>query len=153
MVNSMARKTKQKRRRRSTAISLTGLAETYIIGSAGTKALFGSSLAEFVTGRTHHNGDPSNALAYNPGQDGYSVTSLPELLGFTKNGFNIENVGGTYGNKTFTDMVMVNLQRNGLKSAGVAIVTPIAFRASKKLLRKPISFMNNKILKGTGVRI
>jgi hypothetical protein len=133
-------------------ISLTGLAETYIIGSAGTKALFGSSLAEFVTGRTHHNGDPSNALSFNPGQDGYSVSSLPELLGFTKNGFSVENIGGTYGNKTFGDMVTTNLKRNGLRSAGIAILTPIAFRGGKKLMKKPIRELN-KMLKGTGVRI
>lgn len=125
-----------------------------MIGSFGTQMFFGSTLAQFATGRTHHNGNPQNALSYNPGADGYSVTSLPELLGFTASGFNPDNIGGTYGpNQNFGTMVMANVRRNGLRAGAGIILTPIAFRAGKKLLRKPISFVNTKVLKGTGVRI
>jgi len=147
----MARK-KKARRRRSTAISLTGLAESYILGDAVTRGLFGSSLAGFATGVTRQDGSPSGALAYNPGADGYAVTSLPELLGFRAGGWSADAIGGSYGDKSFGDMVTRNLGRNGMRSITTMVITPIAFRGFKKLASKPIRLLN-KGLKGTGVRI
>ena len=54
------RKSSKPRRRTTNKISLTGLAETAIIGSAMTKMFFNVNLASFVTGVTH--GSASGSL-------------------------------------------------------------------------------------------
>jgi hypothetical protein len=150
----MARKRSSKRRvRRSTAISLTGLAESYILGSAATKALTGNNLMEFVSGRRGGN--------LRPGADGGQNISLPELLGFrtvhgktvfTGDFFGQGHFGTSENRFNYTSAIKHNLGAHGLQSAATMIMTPIAFRFGKKLARKPIS-MANKLLKGSGVRV
>lgn len=147
---SLMAKKKRAYRRRSTKISLTGLAETWILTSAGLNATVGTGLAGFLSGQTRHAG--TGRLGYNPGGDGYSVASLWELAGFTKSGWSMDAVGGNYGSKTFGDMVKTNLARNGPRSLATIILTPIAFRFGKKIMRKPVTFIN-KGLKGTGLRV
>tara|TARA_Y100000401_G_C8316645_1_gene222884 strand:+ start:468 stop:842 length:375 start_codon:yes stop_codon:yes gene_type:complete len=124
------------------------LAETAIIGSAMTKMFFNVNLAEFVTGVTSSS---KQGTGYFPGSDGDAIT-LPELAGFTKNGFRAENIGGNYGNSTFTETVIRNMKANALPSIGVAFLTPIVFRFGKRTFRKPLS-MIRKQLKGTGVTV
>lgn len=129
---------------------MSGLAETWILTSAGLNATVGTGLAGFLSGQTKHAG--TGAVSYNPGGDGYSVMSLWELAGFTKNGWSMENVGGQFGTKSFGEMVKTNLARNGPRSLATIILTPIAFRFGRKLMRKPVTFLN-KGLKGTGLRV
>lgn len=147
----MARRKSSKRRvRRTTAISLTGLAESYILGSAVTKAFTGNNLFDFVTGM-----GGNSPGQFRPGADDGRLISLPELIGF-------RTVGGKtvfdpsishYGkNLTLTDALKHNLETNGLMSVATLLVTPFAFKMAKKLARKPIS-MSNKLLKGSGVRV
>ena len=150
----MARRKSSKRRvRRTTAVSLSGLAESYIMGSAVTKALTGNNLVEFATGVT--------SGTFNPGADGGQRISLPELLGFRtvsgKTVFTGDLLGqGHFGSATnrfnYTTAMKHNLGRNGMASIGTLILTPIAFKMGRKLARKPIS-MANKLLKGSGVRV
>ena len=150
----MARRKSSKRRvRRSTSISLIGLAETMIIGSAATKMLFNVNLASFATGVASGS---NQGTGFFPNSDGGSRITLPELLGFTSSGWSADAVGGTYnttGNATsFTDAVFHNVKRNALPSIATAFVAPIAFKFVKKTFRKPITMVNRQ-LKGTGVRL
>ena len=150
----MARRKSSKRRvRRSTSISLIGLAETMIIGSAATKMLFNVNLASFVTGVTSGS---NQGTGFFPNSDGGSRITLPELLGFTSSGWSADAVGGTYnttGNATsFTDAVFQNAKANALPSIATAFMAPIAFKFVKKTFRKPITMVNRQ-LKGTGVRL
>ena len=147
------RRTPTKRRRTQTKISLTGLAESYIIGSAATKMLTGNNLMEFVTGR--------RAGAFKPGADGGQNISLPELLGvrtihgktvFTGDIFGSGHFGGAPGRFNYTTAVKHNFNAHGMSSIGTMILTPIAFRMGKKLARKPITQIN-KMLKGSGLRV
>jgi hypothetical protein len=149
----MARRKKATRRRTATRISLTGLAESYIIGSAATKALTGNNLMEFVTGRL--NGE------FKPGADGGQNISLPEILGirkihgktvFTGDIFGQGHFGGSANRFNYTSAMKHNLGLHGMQSVGTMILTPIAFRYGRKLARKPIS-MANKLLKGSGLRV
>jgi len=148
MANSMAkRRSKKSPRRRTNAVSISGLAESYILGSAVTKGLFNTNLLEFTTG--------SIGGKYNPSADGGQNITIPELLGFTKYGWNISNIGGTYGKTyatSFGDAVMENLSSNGMKAGATLLLTPILFRSVKRLARKPIR-QANRLLKGTGVRV
>lgn len=136
------RKSKKQARRKNTAFSIAGAAESLILANAALRATAGTNVVEFLTGRV--NG------AFKPGGDGYSIITLPELLGFNANGFDASRIGGNYGTKTARDALMYNLETNGLKSLGTLIVTPIAFRFGKKLLRKPIG-ATNKALRMSGL--
>lgn len=145
----MARKRSRKspRRRTSTKISISGLAESAIMGSAVTKMLFNTNLLEFATGTIDGK--------YNPGADGGQNITMPELLGFTKSGWNISNIGGLYGKTyatSFTNAVADNFSRNAAMSVATLFLTPIAFKTVRRLARKPVREAN-KLLKGTGVRI
>ena len=144
----MARKrSKKSRPRRTKAISLSGLAESAIMGSAVTKMLFNVNLLEFITGTVDGK--------YNPGADGGQNITAPELLGFTKSGWNISNIGGAYGKTyatSFTDAVGENFGNNAAMSVGTLILAPIGFRMLRKVARKPLREAN-KLLKGTGVRV
>jgi hypothetical protein len=149
----MARRKSSKRRRRTTtSLSLIGLAETVVIGSAATQMFFGTNLLSFMTGYADHQ-STSKGYGWNPGSDGANVITLPELLGFTNQGWSVENVGGNYGaGGSFMNSVNQNVARNFLPSIGTAFLAPIAFKFAKKTFRKPISAVNRQ-LKGTGVRL
>ena len=152
MGNSMAKRKGSKTRRRTTnKISLTGLAETAIIGSAMTKMFFNVTLASFFTGVT----TGSNAgTGFFPAGDGGSRITLPELAGINSAGqFSASRVGGTYGSgETFTSTVLNNMKRNAFQSIAIATITPVIFRMGKKTFRKPLSTIR-KGLKGTGVTV
>jgi len=149
----MARRKSSKRRtRRTTSISLIGLAETFVIGSAATQMLFSTNLVSFLTGYADHQ-SPTKGYGWNPGSDGQNVITLPELLGFTTSGWSVENIGGNYGTGgSFMKAVNQNVARNFLPSIGTAFLAPIAFKFMKKTFRKPIASVNRQ-LKGTGVRL
>jgi hypothetical protein len=149
----MARRRSSKRRtRRTTSISLIGLAETAIIGSAATQMFFGTNLLSFLTGYADHQ-SPTKGYGWSPGADGKNVITLPELLGFTSAGWSVENIGGNYGSgNTFMSSVNENIGKNFLPSMATAFLTPIAFKFAKKTFRKPITAVNRQ-LKGTGVRL
>lgn len=149
----MARRKSSKRRRRTTtSLSLIGLAETAVIGSAATQMFFGTNLLSFLTGYADHQ-STSKGYGWAPGADGESVITLPELLGFTTQGWSMEAVGGSYGaGGSFLNSVNGNVGRNFLPSIATAFVAPIAFKFAKKTFRKPINAVNRQ-LKGTGVRL
>ena len=151
MGNSMARRKSSKRRtRRSTSLSLIGLAETLVIGSAATQMVFGTNLASFLTGVTSGS---NQGTGFFPNSDGGSRITLPELLGFTSTGWSAERIGGTYNSgMDMQSTIISNMKRNALPSMATAFMAPIAFKFMKKTFRKPISMVNRQ-LKGTGVRL
>lgn len=108
-----------------------------------TEGLFGTNLAQFVTGVTDK--------GFKPGSDGASTITAPELLGFNRLGWSASRIGGNYGaNSNFTKAVKYNLQNNGAKMVGTLIVVPIAFKVGSKLLARPRRDAN-KLLKMAGL--
>lgn len=154
MDDLMARRLKRKSTRRTrNYISLGGLAETYIIGSAGTKLFFGTDLVGFLTGVTHGSSAAKGGRGFFPNEDGASRISLVELLGFSQHGWSASNVGGNYGaGGSFTKAVTDNVSANLIPSAMTMILTPIAFKFGRRLMRKPIT-MTNRLLKGSGIKV
>tara|TARA_R100001086_G_scaffold242532_1_gene170314 strand:+ start:284 stop:649 length:366 start_codon:yes stop_codon:yes gene_type:complete len=117
------------------------------MGSYITQATMGGNILEVITGRF--------GGVYNPGADGGNRVSVPELLGLTKDGFKIENVGGRYGTRagsgtSFTEAVMNNLKANGVKSLIGLTVTPVIFKVVRKQAG-PFSRMFNKTMRMAGV--
>jgi len=145
----MARRRSMKKkttRRRKQGINLVNLAQSAVIANATTKGLFGASLPEFITGRMRANG-----FQFRPGGDGFSVITLPELLGFRSGSWSLSGVGGNYGTgKTFLDGVAYNFDKQGLQMIGTLIAAPIAFKLGTKLTAKPRRDAN-KLLKMAGL--
>lgn len=142
----MARKTMKKkttRRRRTQPINLLKLGESALLANAVTTGMFGTNLAEFLTGRVDGK--------FNPSADGYATITLPELAGFNKTGFSLSNIGGSYGSRSFMEGVKYNLSRNGTQMAATLILAPIAFRTFGKLTASPRRSAN-RLLDMTGLK-
>ena len=141
--NSMARKKSSKRRtsRRRNYLSLPGTAATLLIADAGTKALFGMSAIPWLT-EGWLTPKSSGSMG---GTNSWSI-SLSELVqGMIPGGESF----GQSGNHGWTNdaagvgrAVMRNLKDNGAQSVAVAFLTPVAFKAAKKIFRRPITMGN-----------
>lgn len=132
--------TAPRRRSKAKGVRVVKAANQAIMLNALTTSLFGTNLVQFTTGKV--NGK------YNPGADGYQILTLPEIIGFTKNGWNADNVGGNYGTKTFQDTLMYNLRTNGAQAIG----TVIAAKAATKVLQKMGVFRDlNSLNRALGV--
>lgn len=137
----MARAKKNKpKRRRDTAISITGLAEGLLIANAGSQAAFNTNAWEFLTAGTQLN--PNTSWT---GQ-GTKTISLKELIAWPSSA-----TGGTMAGMSQGQVVMSNLKENWMNAVISAVVIPVSFRVSKRLLRRPIA-MGNKLLKQGGLR-
>jgi len=133
-------------RRRSTSkpmISLLSAAESYMLANAALQATAGVNPVEFVTGKVNGN--------FNPGADGYSIVTLPELLGFSKSGWSLDKIGGEFGTKTAMDALRYNFNKNGAAAIGAMIAVPVAFRLARKALGKPLINPANRLLKQAGI--
>jgi len=150
MVNLMARGKKNNKSRgpkRSKAFSLSRGVEAVVVGSAITNATLGGNIAEVLSGRFDG--------AYKPGADGGEKISIPELLGFTANGWKAENVGGTYSKNyatSFTNAVWHNMKANGVKSLITITATPIVFRVVRKQAR-PFTTQFNKFMRMASIPV
>lgn len=143
---------KKTRRRRDTAISITGMAEALMLANVGTKAAFNLSAKDWLMdGWTA--GSTGSAL-------GAGQLSLHELIygnNVTMLGFTNPQTGQQYGGGTVpqtisnTDVVMTNLRNNWMPAVIQSVAIPVGWRLGKRLLRRPIN-MGNKMLKQVGLR-
>ena len=87
---------------------------------------------------------------YNPGGDGGSVITLPELLGAKG-----RSIGGTYGGYAtgFFDAVAKNARANMPALTMAVIGIPVIAKVATKALRKPVLTPANKLLKMTGLDV
>jgi hypothetical protein len=116
--------------------------EAYVQTSIWTEAALGVNPIEFFTGVI--------GGKYNPGGDGGSRITLPEMLGAGPGG-----IGGNFGSyaKDLPEAINKNMGgfegviMTGLKSAGVGI----GFRLVSKMTSKARSGLNRNILKPLGV--
>lgn len=113
------------------------------MADAVTKGLFGANIVGFLTGKVDGK--------FAPGADGYATITLPELMGFSKTGFSVNNIGGRYGTKSFLEGVQYNLANKGTQMAATLILTPIAFKVGKQLTAKPRRSAN-RLLDMTGLK-
>ena len=152
----MARRMKRKSSsRRTTNISITGVAQSYIVGSAMTKAFTGNNLMDFVTGR-----GGTNPGVFAPGADGGQNISLPELLGIRRDGTWSGNIlgEGHFGNKagrfTYKSAIKHNLKTHGFEAAVTAVAVPVGVRVFRRLSsRSGVTRYANQFLKMTGLPV
>jgi len=142
----MARKAKPKTRRsrKAKSLNILNLTESYILGSAVTMGMFGTSLYNFAT-----EGWLRPVSSYRTGGSGASFTvSAAELIQEAMGNSNTS----TYGVKGIVPVLKYNFGRHGAKMIGTLIFLPLAFKAGRKLARKPLN-MVNKLLPGGTVKL
>ena len=134
---------KARRSRRQQPVNLLKLGESLVLADAITKGFFGANIVGFLTGKVDGK--------FAPGADGYATITMPELLGFSKTGFALNNIGGRYGSRSFMEGVQYNLKNKGTQMAATLIVAPVAFRIFNKLSASPRRSAN-RLLDMTGLK-
>jgi len=135
----MARRRKAPKRRRSRAVSLLNVAESYAYANILTTGLMGTTPVGFVTGST----DLGYQSVTDRGLAGVSsmvavgggAISLGDIVSAPDQAFGIVQSN-----------FMNNYQNMAVQSIGVGI----GFKLGKRLLRRPISNVNRNIFKPLG---
>ena len=138
----MAKKQKRRAPRKFRGIRVVPAIEALAQATIWTEATLKVNPFEFLTGVV--------GGKFNPGGDGGSVITLPELLGAGPGG-----IGGNFGSyaASLPEAIVKNvggvegLVMTGLKSAGLAV----GFRVFGRLTRKARSGLNLQILKPLGM--
>ena len=119
-----------------------------MLANVGTKAAFNLSAWDFVTDGWGQGASSAT---------NYGQLSLYEMIyGNTVKLAALPSSGGSgyttsLSTQSNTDVVLNNLQNNWMPALVQSVGIPVAFRVSKRLLRRPIS-MGNKLLKQAGLR-
>jgi hypothetical protein len=135
---------KMQRRRSKPKLNLLNSAQTLLVANAVTTSVFGANALDFVTGRTNGR--------FTPSSDGGLRITLPELAGFSTNGWSASKVGGSYGSVgSFGNAVSQNLSANLVPLMVGVIGIPIAFKVGKQLAGKSLINPMNRGLKMVGL--
>ena len=148
----MARRSKRKSSpRRQNNLSLTGVAQTYIVGSALSRATFGMELAPFLLEGWATPATKTQATALGMGSGWVQGVSLAELVQEVIPGGKDGNFGSGF---SLGRAVKANMKQYGPAAIGTAIVTPIAFKMGRRLLsRSGVTRYANKAFKMTGLPV
>lgn len=134
----------QRRRQTKKGVNLVNTAQAGIILNAVTTGLFNSNLVDFVTG--------SRDGKFAAGSDGTYRLTMPELLGFTTNGWKSSAIGGVYASGYGLQRVVTdNFKKNAGSMIATIVLTPAAFTVGKKLTAMPRRDIN-KGLKMLGLK-
>tara|TARA_B110000444_G_C18691088_1_gene524318 strand:+ start:124 stop:606 length:483 start_codon:yes stop_codon:yes gene_type:complete len=143
---------KMKRTRKKTGLNLVNTAQSYIVASAATRALFGTDLAAFATQgwlTTKTPGQDTGRMDTFGAGNSWSISASELVMGMFGQGFGQSgNAGQGWTNDAagLSNAIKLNLQRNGARSLGTIIAVPIAFTIGKKLTAAPRRDIN-KFLK------
>ena len=150
----MARRSKRKPARRTqTNLSLTGVAQTYIVGSALSRATFGMDLGPFLLEgwATPHSKAKTTGSMVGMGSGWTQGISLAELIEIAVPGGQSAGINST---NTLPKMIKANMKQFGPAAIGTAIVAPVAFRMGRRLLsRSGLTRTANKAFKMTGLPV
>ena len=142
----MARKAKPKTRRsrKAKSFGLVNAAENYILGSAITQGLFGTTLYNFATEgwlRTKTHGSQMGS------SNSYSLSAselVQSAMGDSSHMSQAYQDGGG-----ISKAVKYNLQANGGRALATLIFAPMLFKGVKKLASRPINMVNRMLPGGT----
>ena len=136
----MARRKKASRRRRSRAVSLLNVAESYAYANVLTSGLMGTTPVGFVTGATD-----LGMKMVSDSVGGYNTSSMVAVGGGSISlGDIVSAPDQAFG--IVQSNFMNNYQAMAVQSLGIGI----SFRLGKRLLRRPISNVNRNIFKPLG---
>lgn len=144
------RRTRQKtpRRRRKKPFNILKTAEGLVVANASTRMVFGTNLDHFLFDGwlpfgNYASGTESGATYGSGSSYAFSAKELIQgTLGFGE-GFRIA-ANASYPNDFSGVLTAIqgNITRNAAKEIPIVVLTPLAFRLGKKLLKTPIKFTN-----------
>jgi len=136
----MARRKKASRRRRSTAVSLLKVAESYAYANILTTGLMGTTPVGFVTGATD-----LGMKTVSDSIGGYNASSMVAVGGGSISlGDIVSQPDQAFG------IVQSNFMNNYQNMAVQSLAVGIGFKLGSRLLRRPISNVNRNIFKPLG---
>lgn len=146
------RTTRKTTRRRATKpmLNVLNTAQSLVVANAATKALFGTDVASFAL-------DGWARPATNATNNSWELSAaeliqgmIPGGMGF---GFGSQFVANAnkQGMSGIGAAIARNLQANGGQAVATMIVAPIAFKAAKRVLGKPLINPANRLLKQAGL--
>lgn len=136
-------------------MSLIDIGASVIVADAVTKGLFNNGVWNFFTeGWFTPTTSASNQYSLNEIVKGFlgmdSGSSVVDAFGTQTNVYQGGPMSGSPVT-AFTDAVRTNLQNNGARMIGTAIVVPIVARVGKRLLAKPFINPVNRMAKRLGI--
>lgn len=148
----MAPRSKRKSPRKTqTNLSLTGVAQSYIVGSAMTRAAFGMGLVPFLSEGWLTPATKTPATAIGMGSGWVQGVSLAELVQEIVPGGKDGNFGSGF---SLERAVKANMKQYGPRAVVTAIATPVAFRIARRLMsRSGVTRYANKAFKMTGLPV
>ncbi len=142
----MARKAKPKTRRsrKAKSIGLVNVAENYILGSAITQGLFGTTLYNFATQGWLRNKTAGATMGAGNSWALSASELVQSAMGDNSHmSSTFQNMGGV------SAAVKHNLKANGGRALATLIFVPIVFKGVKKLASRPINMVNRMLPGGT----
>lgn len=145
----MARKAKAKprRSRKAKSIGLVNVAENYILGSAITQGLFGTTLYNFATEGWLRSKSPG---AQNGSGNSWTLSAAELVQSAMGDPSHMSTQYQGMGGVSLA--VKNNLKANGGRALATLIFVPMVFKGVKKLASRPIR-MVNKMLPGGTVKL
>ena len=142
----MARKAKPRTRRsrKAKSFGLVNAAENYILGSAVTQGLFGTTLYNFATEGWLRD----KTAATQMGADNSWTLSASELISSVM-GDNSHMSSSYQASGGLSAAIQKNLKDNGGRAVATLIFVPMIFKGVKKLASRPIRMVNSMLPGGT----
>jgi hypothetical protein len=142
------RKTTTPRRRSpKPMVNVLKTAESLVLANAATQGLFGMNAVAFATEGwlTPQTSASNNSWELSAAEIVRGL--IPGGQGF---GFG-EQYLGTYGNAPVMAAIKRNIRDNGAQAIGTMVLAPIAFKAARKVLQRPLITPANRLLKSAGM--
>jgi len=113
-----------------------------LVASAATQGLFGTNLAQFITGK---NIGPWSNTSDNRNHS-WNLTG-PELINALMGGS-----GGMSSSYSVMEAMKRNIKMNGLNSVIQMVAIPLAFKVGRKVLAKPLINPINRAARSVGIK-
>ena len=131
-----------RRTNRKKSFNIGKAAETALVASAATQGLFGTNLAQFITGK---NIGPWSNTSDNRNHS-WNLTG-PELINALMGGD-----GGMAADYSVMSAMKRNIRLNGLSSLAQMVAIPFAFKIGRKVLAKPLINPINRAARSVGIK-
>ena len=136
MARRRTRRKTTRRRSPKPMINLLNFAEGFIVANAGTKAVFGTDVVPFFLDGIVRDQTAST-------NNSWEISMKELFLGLTGQS-NYGMASSFSADGRLMDAIKHNLMRSGPQLATI-VLAPVAFKAGKRIARKPISQMNKGI--------
>lgn len=141
--STRSRKAPARRRTTKPMINVLKTAEGLVLANAATKGLFGTDAVSFaLDGWIRPQGSGTN--------NSWELSAAELVKGFTGGSFGFGSQYMANGGDLMS-AIQKNLRENGGQAIATMVVAPIAFKAARKVLAKPLINPANRLLKAASL--